>query len=182
MQFSVGVRNGRLDAIETVAGTAPTLNIFGGATMPANCAAADAGTILSAITLPTDWLAAAASGSKAKLGTWTDASADATGLARYFRINAGATCHIQGLCSQAWQASTPYVLNQQVNNGGNTYICTTAGTSAGSGGPTGTGSGITDGTAVWNYVGPAEMVLQNVSIASGQAVTVDTFTLTDGNA
>jgi len=182
MQFSVAVNNARLDAIETTIGTAPTMNIFGAAAMPTNCATADAGTILSAITLPSDWLAAASAGAKAKAGTWEDASADATGLARYYRINAGATCHIQGLCSQAWQASTPYVLNQQVNNGGKVYICTTAGTSAGSGGPTGTGSGITDGTAVWNYVGAADLVLQNVSIAAGQSVTIDTFTLTDGNA
>ena len=31
-----------------------------------------------------------------KLGTWQDASADATGTAAHFRIFQGATCHIQG--------------------------------------------------------------------------------------
>lgn len=182
MQFSTTVRNARLDAIETAIGASPTMRILGGAAMPANPAAADAGTVLVETTLPSDWMAAAASGSKAKAGTWEDTSANATGLARYYRIYAGATCHIQGLCSQAWAASTPYILNQQVNNNGNVYICTTAGTSASSGGPSGTGTGITDGSAVWDYVGPAEMVLANVSIATTQNVTINTFTMTDGNA
>jgi hypothetical protein len=35
--------------------------------------------------------------------------------------------------------------------GGNLYRCTTAGTSASSVGPRGTGTSITDGTAVWTY-------------------------------
>ena len=50
-----------------------------------------------------------------------------------------------------WTASTPYIVGQTCANGGNIYRCTTAGNSASSGGPTGTGSGITDGTAVWTY-------------------------------
>jgi hypothetical protein len=43
-------------------------------------------------------MAAASSGSKAKSGTWEDASADATGTAAHFRIYAsdGTTQHIQG--------------------------------------------------------------------------------------
>ena len=52
----------------------------------------------------------------------------------------------------AWTPSTAYSLNDVVNNDGNMYVCTTAGTSAGSGGPTGTGTGIADGTAVWDFV------------------------------
>ncbi len=32
------------------------------------------------------------------------------------------------------------------------YVCVTSGTSAASGGPTGTGAGIVDGTCVWDYV------------------------------
>lgn len=49
----------------------------------------------------------------------------------------------------AWAASTDYVLRQNVLNGGNIYECVTAGTSASSGGPTGTSAEITDGTCVW---------------------------------
>jgi hypothetical protein len=54
-----------------------------------------------------------------------------------------------------WAASTAYALNAVINNGANCYKVTTAGTSGTSGGPTGTGTGITDGTVTWAYVGPA---------------------------
>jgi hypothetical protein len=50
-----------------------------------------------------------------------------------------------------WSASRAWTVNQVCSKGGNLYRCTTAGTSASSGGPTGTGSSITDGTAVWTY-------------------------------
>jgi len=51
-----------------------------------------------------------------------------------------------------WTGSTAYSVGNLVLNGAGIYICTTAGTSAASGGPTGTGTGITDGSVVWNYV------------------------------
>ncbi len=97
LQLSVAVRNARLDAIETVIDVSPTLEIRSGAA-PANCAAADSGTVLATLTLPSDWMAAASSGTKAKSGTWQDSSADATGTAAHFRIKdtAGPTCHMQG--------------------------------------------------------------------------------------
>lgn len=94
-QYSVTVRNALLDSIETTISTAPTLEIRSGAA-PANCAAADSGTVLATMTLPSDWMAAASAGAKALAGSWQDASADATGTAAHFRIKAGATCHIQG--------------------------------------------------------------------------------------
>jgi hypothetical protein len=94
-QFSTAARNAALDAIETAIGAAPTLEIRSGAA-PASCAAADSGTVLATMALPSDWLAAAAAGSKALSGTWQDAAADAAGTAGHFRIKAGATCHIQG--------------------------------------------------------------------------------------
>lgn len=183
-QYATDVRNAKLNAIETTIGTDPIMRGFGAAAMPANPAAADAGTQLFQATLPTDWMADAASGQKALLGTWQDAAADATGLARYYRIyeSTGTTCKMQGLISMDWEASTAYALNTHVSNGGNVYVCTTAGTSAGSGGPTGTGTGISDGTAVWDFVGVEELVLQNVSIGSGQSVTITAFTITEGNA
>ena len=94
-QFSTTVRNASLDAIETTIGTAPTLEIRSG-TVPANCAAADAGTVLATLALPSDWLAAASAGAKTLLGTWQDSSADATGTAAHFRVKQSTTCHIQG--------------------------------------------------------------------------------------
>lgn len=97
IQLSVGVRNARLDAIETVIGPSAVLKIKTGAA-PADCATADSGTVLASLTLPSDWMAAAASGAKAKAGTWQDASADNAGTAAHFRIYAsdGTTCHLQG--------------------------------------------------------------------------------------
>jgi hypothetical protein len=83
LQFSVGVRNARLDAIESTVGTTAVLKIRTGAA-PATVATADSGTVLATLTLPSDWMAAA--------------SADATGTAAHFRIYAsdGTTAHIQG--------------------------------------------------------------------------------------
>lgn len=97
LKYSVDVRNARLDVIETTIGTSAILKIRTGAP-PANCAAADSGTVLSTVNLPSDWMAAAASGEKLKSGTWEDTSADATGTAAHFRIydSGGSTCHIQG--------------------------------------------------------------------------------------
>lgn len=50
---------------------------------------------------------------------------------------------------RAWEAATAYLLREMVTNVGNIYECSTAGTSAASGGPTGNDVDITDGTAVW---------------------------------
>ncbi len=123
-QYSTTVINAKLDAVETAAGTAPSLIIFSGAE-PANCAAADPAGVLATIVLPSDWMNAASTGTKTKLGTWSVA-ASATGTAASWRIKQGATCHVQG--------------------------------------------NVTD------------MTLDNTSIASGQTVTVNTFTITGGNA
>lgn len=97
IQLSVAVRNARLDAIETAIGTSAILKIRSGS-VPATCATADAGTVLATVNCPSDYLAAASSGSKAKSGTWEDTSADASGTAAHFRLYAsdGTTCHLQG--------------------------------------------------------------------------------------
>jgi hypothetical protein len=130
IQFSVTLRNNRVGQIETTVGTSGTLEIRTGAP-PANAAAADTGTLLATITLPTDWLTAASAGAVSRNGTWTVAASGA-GTAGHFRIKAGATCHLQGDI-------------------------------------TATGGG-------------GDMTLDNVSIAAGQPVTVNTFSITDANA
>jgi hypothetical protein len=133
IQLSTAVRNARLDAIESTVGTSAVMKIRTGSA-PANCGTADSGTVLATLNLPSDWMAAAANGAKAKSGTWEDTSADATGTAGHFRIydSGGSTCHLQGTV-------------------------------------TGTGGG-------------GDLEVQNTSFATGQAVTVTGFTLTDGNA
>lgn len=97
VQFSVAVRNGRLDSIEVTIGASAILKIRTGAP-PANCAAADSGTVLSTLNLPSDYMADASGGSKAMAGVWEDLSADATGDAGHYRVYAsdGTTCHEQG--------------------------------------------------------------------------------------
>lgn len=131
VQLSVAARNARLDAIETEAGTSAILKIRTGA-QPADCATADSGTVLATLNLPSDWMAAASGGTKAKSGTWQDATADNTGTAGHWRLykNDGTTCVAQGSCGQ----------------------------------------------------GSGDLSLDNTSIVAGQSVTVNTFTLTDGNA
>ena len=130
-QYSTTVRNAFLDNVETTISTAPTLEIRTGA-VPANCAAADSGTVLVTMTLPSDWMAAASSGTKALSGTWQDTSADATGTAGHFRLKQGATTHIQGTVT--------------VTGGG------------------------------------GDLTVDNTSIATGQTVTITSFTLTAGGS
>jgi hypothetical protein len=95
LQFSVTVRNARLDAIPTAIGASPVLKIRTGAP-PANCAAADTGSLLASAQLPSTWLSDAADGVISKSGPWTDPSSDASGDAGHFRIDAGGLCQMQG--------------------------------------------------------------------------------------
>ena len=67
---------------------------------------------------------------------------------------------LQGAVTTAWAGSTGYqtgsataVASFVTNDSGKVYVCTVSGTSASSGGPTGTGSGIVDGSCTWNYIG-----------------------------
>lgn len=134
LQFSVAVRNARIQAIETAIGVSPLLRIYSGAE-PADCATAASGTKLVEDTLPSDWMANPSSGSAAKSGTWSSAAiAGAPTNAGYYRIydSTGTTCHEQGSV-------------------------------------TATGGG-------------GDLTLDNISIATGQTVVINTKSETDGNA
>jgi hypothetical protein len=134
LQFSVAVRNARLDAIESTVGASAKLRLLSGS-KPASCASAQTGDLLAEMSLPADYMSAASSGQKAKLGTWEDLTADLDGVIGHFRVvdNAGTTCHIQG-------------------------------------------------TVTTVAVGTGDMLVDNTNVAAGQAITVDSFTLTDGNS
>lgn len=90
-----------------------------------------------------------------------------------------------------WQASTAYALQQQVSNGGILYRCTVAGTSAASGGPTGTGTP-TDGTVTWAYMtttkastmtgGSAGTLVAVAGVTSGAVATGWQFQRDGGSA
>ena len=130
LQQSDGLRNALGDGYEAFIGTAPTVKIFTGSP-PAHCSNADSGTVLATFTLPSDWLTAASTGTKTKLGTWSTTGANG-GNAGYFRIydTSGTNCHEQGTV-----------------------------TASGGGG---------------------DMTLDNINIAVGQTVLVNSFTRTFG--
>lgn len=117
LQYSTTLRNNQLNQIESTAGTSPKLQIRTGAP-PADCAAADSGTLLCEITLPSDWMAAAASGSVAKTGTWSG-TAVAAGTAAHFRLkdSAGTTTHAQGTVTATGGGGDMTVDNTSIANG-----------------------------------------------------------------
>lgn len=118
MQYSVAVRNARLDVVETTIGIDAVLKFRTGAA-PANCAAADTGTVVATLQLPTDWMDAAAAGAKAKAGTWADAGADNAGVIAHYRIYAsdGTTCHEQGTVTETAGGGDMTVDNDTVEAG-----------------------------------------------------------------
>ena len=87
--------------------------------------------------------------------------------------------YLAAFAATAWAASTAYTVGNVRANRGSLYSVTTAGTSAASVGPTGTGSVIADGTAVWQYLAAApDLTLDAVDITAGQNVTVSSVTIT----
>jgi hypothetical protein len=83
--------------------------------------------------------------------------------------------------STVWAGTTAYVAGNRVVNGGNVYVCAIGGTSAGSGGPAGTGSGIVDGGVTWTFdhlnTGKVYTVTVNGVAKSYTALAADTNTL-----
>jgi len=118
LQYSVSVRNAKLDAVETTIGATAVLKMFSGSP-PANCAAADSGTVIATLTLPSDWMAAASSGSKAKSGTWEDTSADNAGTLGHWRLyeSTATTCHAQGTITATGGGGDMTVDNTSVTAG-----------------------------------------------------------------
>jgi hypothetical protein len=195
LQYSTAVRNACLDAVESTTGASPTLEIRSGAA-PANCAAADSGTLLASMALPADWMNAASGGVKTLLGSWQDSSADGTGSAGHFRIKQGATCHLQGsvganvaIATNALTAANGNVLNFASTTGvtvgqkvtgtgvlpGTFVLALTATTVTLSQAST---AGVSNATTI-TFSG--DMSIDNVSIAAGQQVTVTAFTLNENN-
>jgi len=96
VKFSTAVRNARLDAITTYAGTSPIVRIYSG-TAPADANTALSGNTVLAELACSSSLAPAASGGVLTLSTITqDSSADATGTATFYRwLKSDATTVIQ---------------------------------------------------------------------------------------
>lgn len=96
IQLGTTLRNAMVGQYEPTIGASPKLQIRTG-DQPANCAAADSGTLLRELTLPSDWLNAASAGAVTLLGTWSGTGA-AAGTAAHYRLkdSTGTTCHEQG--------------------------------------------------------------------------------------
>jgi hypothetical protein len=193
------LRNAALDQMDTVAGTTPILRIYSGAE-PGTIGAAATGTLLAFGNLPVDWLANAASGSKALAGVWTLAGQAGAGggtNAGYYRIvNSGDTLTLfQGLAGGTVQipttaltaamgnvltftSTTGVVVGMRVSGSGvpsDTFVVAVSGTTA-TMSRTST-AGVSNGASItFNY----DLTLDNASIASGQTVTVQSWTLTMG--
>lgn len=87
------------------------------------------------------------------------------------------TATYTAVAATAWAAATAYAVGALVSNdSGKLYVATVGGTSAGSGGPTGVSSGITDNTVTWNYAGAgAAGVASNDAIMYALKNAIDAF-------
>jgi hypothetical protein len=139
LQYSVAVRNARLDVVETTispANSSPLPTAFlelRTGEPPATCATADSGTMLAQIVLPSDWMAAAAAGVKAKSGTWGGVAAG-TGTIGHFRIKDGGspdTTHIQGTVGTSGSPSYDMTVDNQSVTAGQAITVSTFSLTAG---------------------------------------------------
>jgi hypothetical protein len=198
LQYGAAIRNAQLDTIESDLGPSAVLRIRTGG-VPVDCAAADSGTVLVVMTLPSDWMAAAASGAKAKAGTWQAACEDAAGTAGHFRIydNGWTVCGIQGTITMPVLLTTNALtaVNGNVLNFASTTGAVVGMNLSGTGIPAATTAvAVTATTITMSRTSTAgvantteitlggDIVLDNTSIALGQVITVSSFTLTAGNA
>lgn len=118
IQFAQSTAHAMLDAIETDIGTSPTLYLRSGSP-PANCAAADSGTLISTMALASDWASNAASWAKALSGTpIADTSADNAGTLGHWRIKtSGGVTKLQGTITATGGGGDMTVDNTSVTAG-----------------------------------------------------------------
>jgi hypothetical protein len=146
--------------------------------------------------LPSKWMNDASGAVKTLLGSWQDASADATGTAGHFRIIHSATCHLQGsvganvaIATNAVTAANSNVLNFASTTGVSVgQKVSGTGVLAGSFVLALTSTTVTLSQASTAGVGSAvtitfsgDMSVDNVSITAGQQVTVTSFTINENN-
>ena len=94
LDYSLVLRNGRLQQIQTSIGSAGALKIFSGVE-PANCASPDPSGLLVTISLPSIFITVSA-GIATIAGTWSGVASGA-GTAQCFRMyDNGGNCHLQG--------------------------------------------------------------------------------------
>lgn len=197
VQHSVDYRNAKVAALETTIGVDAKLEIRTGAA-PANCAAAATGTLLATLSLPTDYLGAAAAGAVAKAGTWSG-TAVADGIAGHYRLleTTATTCHEQGAIglttpttsTGTWTAPTTAITLGASNadivagmgvSGTGIQHGTTVASISGTSLVLNQNALITGAGVTLTFTGDASM--DNTNVRSGQTITVTSFTETAGNA
>lgn len=196
VQYGEASRNGMLNALETAKGASPVLSLRTGPP-PANCAAADSGSLLGTATLPSDHMADASGGVKSKAGTWSG-TASAGGTVGHYRIKtAGGTCEEQGTCGQSVSIATSSTTSANGN------VLNHAATTGVVAGMNVSGTGIAAGTKVVSVTSTTvtldrtstagvssavsitysyDMVIDNAVLANLQTFTVTSFQQTAGNA
>ena len=195
-QFSTTVRDAWLATYESTISTTPHLHLRTGAP-PANCAAANTGTDLVNMTLPSDWMAAPSSGTAGLAGTWSG-SVIVDGAVGHYRImnSADSTCHEQGIVTKAFSlttsastaaasnvltfASTTGVANGQsvVGTGvptGCTVLAFTSTTATLSAPST---AGVSSSTVIYFGDTTGDLWLNSTSLTAGQTVTISSRSLT----
>lgn len=197
-QYSTTVRTDKQAAIETAIGASPKLQLRTGAP-PANCAAADTGTLIVEMTLPADWVTQSG-GVSTKAGTWSAAATGAgTNVAGHYRIknNAGSTTHEQGnvyqslvIATNALTAANGNVLNFASTTGvvvgmkitgtgveAETFVLALTGTTVTM--SKSSTAGVANAASI-TFGG--DLTLDNTSINNGQTVTISTYTITENGA
>lgn len=199
-QLGTALRDAINEAYESATGTAPILELRSG-NVPATPATADAGTLLVTMTLPSDWMAASSGGVKAKSGTWSGTGAAGAGAgtnAAHYRLkNSGGTVvHAQGsvmitggtalTCAvTASSANVTAPANSIPNNANVSGAGIQANTYVVSGGGTTTlvlnqAALITNASVSLTFTG--DLAMDNPNIATGQAVSISTWSRTAPNA
>lgn len=199
VQISTTGRNAMADAFESHVGPSPDLEIRNG-TKPANCAAADAGTLLGLGTLASDWRGPASGGVKEIAGAWNYVGQVGAGggiTPTHYRIKKSGVCHEQGSCGPAVNLTTSALT--AVNGNVLTFASTTgvqvdhnvsgAGIPAGARVVAVTGTtvtlshtstaGVASGTPI---TFSPDLVINSPTISNGQQGSVTSYPFTVGGA
>lgn len=199
VQRSVSARDAANNGYSTTLGTSGvTLTLFTGAP-PATCATADSGTALATLSLPSSPLGSSSSAVISKSGSAWTGTASATGTAGYYRLKAsGGAVVEQGTVAITSTANTSSATAAHGNV--LTFASAPPGVAVGQ---TVSGTGVAAGAIVESISGAtitmsktstagvssattitfgSDLALDNTSIASGQTVTIASYSITAGDA
>lgn len=161
---------------------AGTLTIYEGAIPATPETAIGTQIVLAQFTLANPAFSAPTFANSEELATASFANSGVTpttsGTACFARAVANGATLADYTVAANWQPSTAVVVGQYVINGAGTYVCVTGGTAAASGGPTGSGATIQDGSAVWSFrnSGTADIVMATTSVLAAIPLSITSLT------